>query len=573
MDSDSLMSVSNVAPTLVEELQPGHHICCLYKTEQEHRDLVTQFMLDGLDQNQKVAYIMDVRDAEIVKGYLLEAGVDPAPYVDSGQLVFLTHDETYTKGGVFDPDRMIETLGLETQQALDTGFSALRVTGEMTWALRNLSGTDRLIEYEAKLNDFFPNASALAICQYDQRRFPPETLIRVLDTHPIAVAGNQLFDNFYYMPPDQYLSTDRPLSELDLRIRNLQHHQRAEHDLRESESRHRQVLEKMGVGLVVHAPDTSILFSNERALELLGLTEEQVNGKLATEGEWSFVREDGSKMPIEDYPVHQVLSKGSPLRDFVAGIDRPGDLGRVWVSVVAFPVLGDDEKVRSVVTTCVDITEKRAAEERLRQSLSEKDNLLREIHHRVKNTLQVASSLLSLQAREADSEEVVNDLNEAARRIRGMALVHEKLYQSADLANVEFSEFLKEMVNQLFDSCGLHTGRIELKTEMQPVSLAVDEAVVCGQIASELLSNAIKHAFPEGSPGSIRVSIRPSGQRGVELQVSDDGIGLPQETAAEDPKSLGMWLVKAFTEQLGGQVQYDTSSGAGTDVRVNFQRS
>lgn len=573
MATESLMSVENLPPRLIGELRPGHHICCIYKTEQEHRDLVTQFVLDGLEQNQKVAYIMDVRNAEIVKGYLLDAGVDPDPYINSGQLVFLTQDETYTKGGVFDPDRMIDTLGLETEEALAAGFSAFRVTGEMTWALRDLSGTDRLIEYEAKLNHFFHDTGALALCQYDQRRFPAETLIRVLDTHPIAVAGNQLFDNFYYMPPDQYLSSDRPLSELELRIRNLQHHQQAEQDLRESESRHRQVLENMGVGVVVHSPDTSIVFSNNRALELLGLTEEQASGKQAEEDEWSFVREDGSIMPLEEYPVRRVLSERSPLKDLVAGIDRPGDLGRVWVSVVAFPVFGDDGELQSVVATTVDVTEKRAAEERLKKSLKEKESLLREIHHRVKNNLQVASSLLSLQAREAESEEVVKELNEGARRIRGMALVHEKLYQSADLANVEFSEFLEEMVTQHFGSYGLHTGRIELKTEMQPVSLAVDQAVVCGQIASELLSNAIKHAFPEGAHGSICISIRPSGKRGVELRVTDDGIGLPEGMEPEDPKSLGMWLVRTFTQQIDGEVQFESAAGEGTDVRVEFERS
>lgn len=573
MRSESVMSVDSVAPRLIEELRPGHHICCIYKTEQEHRDMVTQFMLDGLEQNQKVAYIMDVRDAEIVKGYLLDAGVDPAPYLASGQLVFLTQEETYTKGGVFDPDRMIETLEYETEQALNAGFSAFRVTGEMTWALRNLTGTDRLIEYEAKLNNFFHDTGALAVCQYDEREFPADTLIRVLDTHPIAVTGNQLFENFYYMPPDQYLSADRSLSEFELRIRNLQHHQQAEYDLRESESRHRQVLENMGVGVVVHAPDTSIVFTNQRALELLGLTEEQALGKRAQEDGWSFVREDGSMMPLEEYPVHRVLSEKRPLRDLVAGIDRPGDLGRVWVSVVAFPVYANGGEVQSVVATTVDITEKKTAEEQLRRSLEKKENLLREIHHRVKNNLQVASSLLSLQAREADNEAVVKELNEAARRIRGMALVHEKLYQSTDLANVEFSEFLEDLVKQHSDSYGLQAAEIELKTEMEPVSLSVSQAVVCGQVASELLSNAIKHAFPNGASGSIRISIRPDGTQGIELRVTDDGVGLPEETVFEEPRSLGMWLVKTFVEQLGGQVDVDTAAEVGTDVRVVFQRS
>ena len=114
---------------------------------------------------------------------------------------------------------------------------------------------------------------------------------------------------------------------------------------------------------------------------------------------------------------------------------------------------------------------------------------------------------------------------------------------------------------------------IELKTEMEPVSLSVSQAVVCGQVASELLSNAIKHAFPNGASGSIRISIRPDGTQGIELRVTDDGIGLPEETVFEEPRSLGMWLVKTFVEQLGGQVDVDTAAEVGTDVRVVFQRS
>jgi PAS domain S-box-containing protein len=570
MSSESLISVSQVAPRFLEELQPGHHICCIYESEQEHRELLTKFLLDGLERHEKVAYILDARDAEVLEGYLRDEGVDPAPFLASGQLVFLTQDETYAKEGSFDPDRMIDTLRDETRKALADGFTAFRVTGEMTWALRNLSGSDRLIEYEAKLNHFFHGSEALAVCQYDRRRFSPEILLDVLDTHPIAVTGTQVLDNFYYLPPDEFLSPDRVQNELQHRLENLRLHQRAEQNLRESEGRYRQVLENLKVGVVVHAPDTSIKLANPRALELLGITEDQALGRRAIDPLWSFVNEDGSAMTADEYPVHRVLADGAPLRDIVAGIDQSGTDELVWVSIVAFPVLSDTNGLDSVVVTFLDITESRSAEQRLRESLIEKEVLLKEIHHRVKNNLQVISSLLSLQARQAASEEVAAALEDGVQRVRGMAMVHEKLCESRDLANVDFGEYIEAMTRELTGAAGASDLRINLEMDIDTVPLTVDQAVPCGQIVSELLSNALKHAFPGNRAGTIRVSIREQGHRHVELQVADDGVGFPRELTFDDPKSLGLWLVTAFTQQLDGQVELETPPEGGTVVRVTF---
>ena len=196
------------------DLEPGDHLCCIYETEEEHRVVLTSFLRQGLEQGEKVIYIVDARTAEAILGYLREDGLEVEPYVANGQLVILTRDQAYMREGVFDPDGMIELLRAETEQALAKGYPALRVTGEMTWALRGLCGSERLIEYEARLNEFFrPTAAAgssqcLAICQYDRRRFDPEVLLDVLRAHPIAVVGAEVYDNFYYIPPSEFLGHD-----------------------------------------------------------------------------------------------------------------------------------------------------------------------------------------------------------------------------------------------------------------------------------------------------------------------------------------------------------------------------
>ena len=191
--------------TEIADLQPGDHLCCIYETEKEHRNVLTSYIRRGLEKDQKVIYIVDANTAEEILSYLRQIDYPPEPYLESGQLVLLTQDQSYVRGGTFDPDAMIDLLEEETEKALAKGYSALRVTGEMTWALRGHPGSDRLMEYENKLNQFFPNHQALGLCQYDRTRFDAELLLGVLRTHPIAVIGEETYENFHYIPPGELL--------------------------------------------------------------------------------------------------------------------------------------------------------------------------------------------------------------------------------------------------------------------------------------------------------------------------------------------------------------------------------
>ena len=184
----------------LQGLGPGDHVCCIYRTEAEHRAVLAPFLKYGLERNEKVFYIVDAHTAAQVIDYMRKEGVDIGKYVKKGQFSVLRVSDAYMKEGVFDPNKMIALLKSETAKALKEGYSALRVTGEMSWALKGLPGSERLFEYEAMLNDFFPGSRALAICQYDARKFSPEVLLNVIDTHPIAGIGTTFYDNFYFMP-------------------------------------------------------------------------------------------------------------------------------------------------------------------------------------------------------------------------------------------------------------------------------------------------------------------------------------------------------------------------------------
>lgn len=195
----------------IADLRPGQHVCCLYETEEEHQAVLTPFLRHGLERGEKVLYIVDAHTAETVLGYLRDDGLDVRPYLARGQLTILTRDETYTRQGSFDPDAMIALLRAETERALAEGYPALRVTGEMTWPLQGLPGSERLMEYEAKLDEFLPASKCLAICQYDQRAFDPTLLLDVLCTHPIVAVGTEVYDNPATCPrPSSSPATCRP---------------------------------------------------------------------------------------------------------------------------------------------------------------------------------------------------------------------------------------------------------------------------------------------------------------------------------------------------------------------------
>jgi PAS domain S-box-containing protein len=196
------------APASVRDLSPGDHICCIYRTDEEHRNIISAFIKDGLIRNEKVIYILDSRKLATITGYLEDAGVDPAIPISTGQLVFALSVDTYTAGGSFSPDAVIGFLNTETNKALSAGYTALRVTCEMSRVEPDPPGPAGLIEYEINLCSFFETHACIGLCQYDERLSPPAVLLNILLTHPVTMIGTTFYDNFYYIPAVDLLKPD-----------------------------------------------------------------------------------------------------------------------------------------------------------------------------------------------------------------------------------------------------------------------------------------------------------------------------------------------------------------------------
>ena len=215
-----------------------------------------------------------------------------------------------------------------------------------------------------------------------------------------------------------------------------------------------------------------------------------------------------------------------------------------------------------------EIATRQIIEADIKQSLAEKEVLLKEIHHRVKNNLQVIASLLNLQVMNLKDDQLAAIIADSQHRVRAMALIHEQLYQSSDLARIDFAQYAQRLVNHLDKSYRGWASNIALTTTIDDIQLDIDSAIPCGLIINELVTNAIKHAFPDDHSGTICVTMHKDGDQRITLTVSDNGIGLPEDFDLRQTQSLGLLLVNGLTEQLGGSLYWN--SVAGTTVTVDI---
>ncbi len=234
--------------------------------------------------------------------------------------------------------------------------------------------------------------------------------------------------------------------------------------------------------------------------------------------------------------------------------------------IVLLRTIGDKASYSIENARLLQLTQQRLNEKTA--MLNEKEVLLKEIHHWVKNNLQVISSLLSLQSAQISDPQTQNVLRESQNRVRTMALIHEKLYQSTDLAQVDFAPYLRSLVNSLAQSYREKSDRVAIRVDSQSIILDIDTAIACGLIVNELVSNALKHAFPAERPGEIRVVVAQHGDDRVLLQVSDDGAGLPPHVDFRSSPSLGLQLINSLVDQINGSIEVET--GAGTHFAIAF---
>ncbi|MBF0320239.1 MAG: PAS domain S-box protein [Nitrospirae bacterium] len=324
----------------------------------------------------------------------------------------------------------------------------------------------------------------------------------------------------------------------------------------ESEARFRQLAEATFEGIAI-TDRGRILDVNKQLLEMLGY--ENVSELI-----------DKSAMDFTA-PQYRKLTANN----IAAEYEQPYESVLIKKDGTTFPVeihgrMMERDGKRIRVTAVLDMTERKKAEDQIKQSLREKESLLREIHHRVKNNLAVVTGLLALQVRTIDDATVRQLFEESKQRVKSMSLVHEKLYQTNDLSSINFAEYIESIVAEIVSMYRIDTNAITSEMNIEDIELGLEAAVPCGLIINELLTNAFKYAFPDNRRGIISVHFIKTGET-YTLTIKDNGVGLPEGFDYQKSDTLGLQLVAALTGQLDGTLQINSDNGTETILTFTYK--
>jgi PAS domain S-box-containing protein len=308
--------------------------------------------------------------------------------------------------------------------------------------------------------------------------------------------------------------------------------------------------------------DKLCTYFNQRWLDYTGRTLEQELGNGWAEGVYQEDFDRCLKTYVEAFDRRESFEMEYRLRK------ADGQYG--WLLDHGVPRFLPNGEFAGYIGSCIELTERKDLEDRLRKAVKEKESLLREVHHRVKNNLQVISSLLNLQAASIKDPQVVQLFRESQTRITSIALLHETLHRSNDLSCIRMSNYLRTLAGHVFRSYGIDPKAVVLDLLVEDLAFDIDTAMTCGMIVEELLSNSLKHAYAGGKEGRIQIELQAQDEGAYLLQVSDDGVGISKDGVKRNPGSLGLELVNLLAGKLDGTVELQR--GPGTAWRIEFHQ-
>jgi PAS domain S-box-containing protein len=356
---------------------------------------------------------------------------------------------------------------------------------------------------------------------------------------------------------DELSRVKQRVAELGKKLKEItRNHRQASLTLMEEKDKNQMYLDILEVILIALDRNGQITLINRKGCRILGYDQGELIGK-----NWfetclpPQIRHDVSE-------VHKQLVEGKI--EVVEYYENPVLTSSGEVRLIAWHnayIKNERGEIAGALSSGQDITEQKQAENELKNSLKEKEILLKEVHHRVKNNMAVISSLLNLQAEKFADPPVLNAFRDSRHRIRSMALVHEKLYQAKDLSKIEFSQYIKELSRQVSRSNEFQGARISVKVKADNIKLGIDTAIPCGLIINELLTNAFKYAFPLNRTGKINIQMKLVENKYYKLIISDNGVGLPGHIDVQNPSTFGLNLVYLLTQQLEGKVEAQREKG------------
>jgi len=320
------------------------------------------------------------------------------------------------------------------------------------------------------------------------------------------------------------------------------------------------IIESSNDAVFSEALDGTILNWNRGAERLYGYSRDEAVGRA---GALLAPHDRADEVP----DILERIRGGERVESFET-VRRRKDGTLVDVSLTVSPVLDRSGRSVGASTIARDITSTNLTRERLRSSLAEKELLLKEIHHRVKNNLQVIASLLRLESRSVTDIRALRSFEDSLERVRSMALLHEKLYRSQDLGSVDLTDYLRELAERLVSNNAVDRSRVKLTFACEQISIGMDAAVPCGLIANELIANSLKHAFPGGRRGEIMIELKKTADESLLFSVADDGVGLPDGLDVRKTDTLGLQLVVLLVDQVRGTLRTERLGGTRFEIIV-----
>ena len=346
-------------------------------------------------------------------------------------------------------------------------------------------------------------------------------------------------------------------------IQDITERKKAEEKLKESEERYNGLYERIRDSIYVHDFEGNIVDANPSCLDLFGYSKEEIRSvNFAT-------LLDEEQLPIAFKALEEINNTGTLAKPVEYQV-RKKDGERIWIETIGSMIYKDD-KPYQIQGIARDTTERKKAKEQIKASLKEKETLLHEIHHRVKNNMTVISSLLNLQARQTGDKTTKSILRDSQNRVQAMSMIHETLYSSDNLSSISMHIYFTKLVKAIFSSFGSIGRRVTYKIESDNIKIGVKKAAPLGLIVNELTTNILKYAFPENNSGEFSINLTADNENTYELTVADNGVGLPEDLDWRNLDSLGLKLVSMIAEnQLDGAIDIENEKGTKFIIKFNL---
>ena len=332
--------------------------------------------------------------------------------------------------------------------------------------------------------------------------------------------------------------------------------------LLESQEKFQSIIDSAVDGIITTDMDSKIVLFNHSLKNIFGYDNDEIEGKHVT-----MLMPDRYKQKFID-KLDKFNSTGNHELEGQTfdsyGLRNDGTEFPFEISIATW-----GPKSNKFTTSIIrDVTSRKKTEKMLKNSLDAKEMLLKEIHHRMKNNLMIISSLLNLQSRYIKDEESKNIFKESQNRARSMALMHERLYQSADLKSIDFGDYISTQANDIYHTYVMDTNLIKLNIDVDDLRLDINTSIPLGLIVNELVTNSLKHGFPEGKSGEIGIIFHKQDENYI-LEIKDNGVGFSEDIDYNNTDSLGLQLINNLTDQIDGEIEFNTSSG--TSFKISFK--